>query len=116
MLVSYPYRGKQTCIDIQGPRFLGVGITRGTVYISMGTGYLTELIVLQGNDGISREFKDEDDKENRSVLKKQKIELVITDCFNFNTYMVMLTHVNINVLLKAIPLKTNWILWKHCKI
>ncbi|CAG2238071.1 CIT [Mytilus edulis] len=58
-------RGKQTCIDIQGPRFLGVGITRGTVYISMGTGYLTELIVLQGNDGISREFKDEDDKENR---------------------------------------------------
>ena len=60
------FRGKQTCLDIQGPRFLGKGITRGTIYVSLSTGYLTELILLQGNDGISNEFRDED-KENRSV-------------------------------------------------
>ena len=61
------FRGKQTCLDIQGPRFLGKGITRGTIYISIGTGYMTELMLLQGNDGISSEFRD-DDKENRLVV------------------------------------------------
>ncbi|XP_078336277.1 citron Rho-interacting kinase-like isoform X1 [Crassostrea virginica] len=50
-------RGKQTCLDLYCPRLLGNSIKTGGVYIATNTGNSTQMVCLQGNDGIS-------DKEN----------------------------------------------------
>ncbi|XP_062613550.1 citron Rho-interacting kinase-like, partial [Saccostrea cucullata] len=58
-------RGKQTCLDIYCPRLLGNSIKTGGVYVSTNTGNSTQMICLQGNDGIS-------DKENRASKSERQ--------------------------------------------
>ncbi|KAK3084551.1 hypothetical protein FSP39_015212 [Pinctada imbricata] len=45
-------RGKQTCLDIHFPRYLGNAMTSGGVYIADNRSYGTDLVCLRGNDGL----------------------------------------------------------------
>ncbi|XP_056008615.1 citron Rho-interacting kinase-like isoform X2 [Ostrea edulis] len=62
-------RGKQTSLDIYCPRLLGNSMKTGGVYVSTNTGNSTQMMCLQGNDGIS-------DKENKASKSERQKKFV----------------------------------------
>lgn len=57
------YRGRQTVIDIQSPRYLGPAPGHGCVYISSSNTNITEIICVRGQE----DFSTDSVKENSGM-------------------------------------------------